>query len=152
MKLPANQEIVIEGNTMEIKAVLNPAGTSMIEMCVLRSTDKLKYMRIVLYPERGLAHSQRFDSPQRCESLISIDSSFSSTLPDVKCRAPESAPVIIKKGEYLDLRVFIDRSVVEVFVNDRQCIAVRVYPGREDSVGVSLRSQGKDAQLMSLDA
>ncbi|MHC4337940.1 MAG: GH32 C-terminal domain-containing protein [Planctomycetota bacterium] len=54
--------------------------------------------------------------------------------------------------EPLKLRVFVDRSVVEVFVNGKQCVAVRVYPGREDSTGVSLRSQGQDATLKSLDA
>jgi beta-fructofuranosidase len=54
--------------------------------------------------------------------------------------------------ERLKLRVFIDKSVVEVFVNDRQCLAVRVYPGRTDSRGVSLRSQGQEARLISLDA
>ena len=48
--------------------------------------------------------------------------------------------------------MFVDRSVVEVFVNGKQCVAVRVYPDREDSVGVSLRSQGQDAVLKSLDA
>jgi beta-fructofuranosidase len=48
--------------------------------------------------------------------------------------------------------VFIDKSVVEVFVNGKQCVAMRVYPGSEDSTGVSLRSQGKDSQLKALDA
>jgi beta-fructofuranosidase len=48
--------------------------------------------------------------------------------------------------------VFIDKSVVEVFVNGKQCVAMRVYPGRADSIGVSLRSQGQDATLKSLDA
>ena len=50
------------------------------------------------------------------------------------------------------MRVFIDRSVVEVFVNGKQCAAVRVYPSREDSIRVSLRSQGRDAELKSIDA
>ena len=48
--------------------------------------------------------------------------------------------------------MFIDKSVVEVFVNGKQCVAMRVYPGREDSVGVSLRSQGQDSELRSLNA
>ena len=39
-----------------------------------------------------------------------------------------------------------------MFANDRLCIAARVYPGRDDSVGVSLRAQGSDAVLKSLDA
>ena len=54
-------------------------------------------------------------------------------------------------GETLKLRVFIDKSVVEVFANGRQCLAVRVYPGREDSTGVSLRAQGAVAALSALD-
>jgi beta-fructofuranosidase len=84
--------------------------------------------------------------------LITIDSSSSSLLPDVLSRAPETAPVFIGPDEPLKLRVFIDRSVVEVFVNGKQCVAMRVYPGREDSIGVSLRSQGQDSELKSLDA
>ena len=50
------------------------------------------------------------------------------------------------------MRVFVDKSVVEVFANGKQCVAMRVYPGREDSVGVSLRAQGDDAELKSLNA
>jgi beta-fructofuranosidase len=46
----------------------------------------------------------------------------------------------------------MDRSVVEVFANDKQCLAIRVFPKRADSIGVSLRSQGKEAQLKSFDA
>jgi beta-fructofuranosidase len=37
-------------------------------------------------------------------------------------------------------------------VNGKQCVAVRVYPGREDSVGISLHSRGCGATLKSLDA
>jgi len=86
------------------------------------------------------------------ESLLTLDTSYSSTLPDALSRAPETAPVLIEPDEPLKLRIFIDRSVVEVFVNGKQCLAVRVYPGREDSVGVSIRAQGEDAELRSLDA
>jgi beta-fructofuranosidase len=60
--------------------------------------------------------------------------------------------VILERDEPLKLRVFVDKSVVEVFVNGKQCVAARVYPGRGDSVGVSLRSQGRDSTLKSLDA
>ena len=72
-------------------------------------------------------------------------------LPDVISRAPETAPVYLAPDERLSLRIFIDKSVVEVFINDKQCVAMRVYPGREDSTGVSIRSQGKDIELVSLE-
>lgn len=48
-------------------------------------------------------------------------------------------------GEPLRLRVFIDRRVVEVFANKKQYLAIRAYPEREDSLGVSLRAQSQDA-------
>ncbi len=89
---------------------------------------------------------------ETCDSVVTIDSAYSSELPDVTSRAPESAPFWLAPDEPLKLRVFIDRSVVEVFVNGRQCVALRVYPGRADSLGVSLRAQGQDAKLISLEA
>ncbi len=53
----------------------------------------------------------------------------------------EEAPLELKKGEPLVLRVFIDKSVIEVFANDRQAIARMVYPTLKGR-GVQLFSQG----------
>ncbi len=154
MNLPANQEIVLEnvkGNAMEIIAEIDPKDAPMVEMNVLRSPNREEVTRIMFFKQRGYRDlSKGWRRPS--ESLISIDSSRSSMLPDVLSRAPETAPIFMEKKETLTLRVFIDRSVVEVFANGKQCIALRVYPGREDSIGVSLRSQGQDATLKSLDA
>ena len=121
----------------------------MIEMNVLRSPNREEVTRIMFFKERGYRDRSRRG---RLSGVISIDSSRSSVLPDVRSRAPETAPVFIAGNESLKLRVFIDRSVVEVFVNGRQSVALRVYPGREDSLGISLRAQGQDADLKSLDA
>ena len=85
-------------------------------------------------------------------TVVSIDSSRSTTASDVTCRPPETAQVDMANNEPLKLRVFIDRSIVEVFINGRQCVTARVYPDRRDSLGVSLRVQGKAAKLNSLDA
>ncbi|MRS60455.1 hypothetical protein [Larkinella terrae] len=37
-------------------------------------------------------------------------------------------------------------------MNSRQCVAVRIYPGRSDSQGVSIRAHGSPATLQSLEA
>ena len=58
---------------------------------------------------------------------------------------------IEEKGIRVLHRVLL-ASVVEVFINGKECVALRVYPGREDSLGVSLRAQGGNAELKSLDA
>lgn len=149
--LPANQEVVLEnvgGNAIEIVAEIDTGNASAVELDVLRSPDKEEVTRIIFYRKRGLRNPEN----GRHSSLISIDSTHSSSLPEARCRAPETAPVFLADDEPLKLRVFVDKSVVEAFVNGKQCVALRVYPGREDSVGVSLRSQGRDATLTSLDA
>ena len=122
----------------------------MVEMNVLRSPGREECTRIAFFPNRGFADRVRGSS--RRQSLVTIDSSYASCAPDVMSRAPETAPVCIDQSERLELRVFIDRSVVEVFVNGRQCVGVRVYPERDDSLGVSFRSQGTAARIHSLDA
>ncbi|MEM7533912.1 MAG: glycoside hydrolase family 32 protein [Chloroflexota bacterium] len=169
MTLPANQEVVldaVQGNAMELQLEIDPQDAPMVELNVLRSPDKEEYTRIAFYKHRGFRRRFRVPNgtalnansgalrnrPIRHESLITLDMSYSSTAPDVLSRAPETAPIHIEDGEKLNLRVFIDRSVVEVFVNGKQCVAARVYPERGDSVGVSLRAQGQDAVLTSLDA
>jgi beta-fructofuranosidase len=151
--LPANEEVVLEtvsGNTLEIIATIAAKELPLVEMNVLRSPGKEEFTRIAFFRERGY-HNRGHREGGR-QSLISLDTSYSSLAGDVMSRAPETAPVDIDSEEDLTLRVFIDRSVVEVFVNDVQCVAARVYPDRDDSMGVSFRSQGLDAELKGLDA
>ena len=64
----------------------------------------------------------------------------------------ERAPFALKPGEPLKLRVFVDKSVVEIFANDRQAIGRRVYPARPDSLGVVLFALGGPARVTALTA
>ena len=166
--LPANEEIVldsIQGNALELVLELAPGDAPLIELKVLRSPNQEEFTRIAFFKARGFRYRPRQPQgalnansdelrplPFRHDSLITIDASHASILPDALSRAPETAPVYLAPNEPLQLRVFIDRSVVEVFVNGKQCAAVRVYPGRQDSLGVSLRAQGQAAMLKRLDA
>jgi len=67
-------------------------------------------------------------------------------------RRVERAPLELKDGEPLKLRVFVDKSVVEIYANDRQAICRRVYPGRHDSLGVMLFASGGDARFSGVRA
>ncbi len=160
MTLPANEEVVLEnisGNAIEIIAEIDPKDSPMVEMNVLRSPNKEEFTRIAFFKDRGVYQGRDYNRPvspfnPRFNSLLTIESSYSSTLPDVRSRAPETGPFRLEANETLKLRIFIDKSVVEVFANGKQCVAQRVYPGLEESVGVSLRSQNLDAELLSLEA
>ena len=67
-------------------------------------------------------------------------------------RTVERAPLPPKDGEPLTLRVFVDKSIVEVYANDRQAIRRRVYPARDDSLGVVLFAAGGEAKFTSAEA
>jgi formylglycine-generating enzyme required for sulfatase activity len=52
-------------------------------------------------------------------------------------RRVELAPFSLKPGEPLDLRACVDKSVIEVYANDRQAICRRVFP-EAGSLGLAL--------------
>ena len=54
----------------------------------------------------------------------------------------------LSTGEPLELRVFLDGSVIEVYANGRACISDRIYPTREDSIGVGAFARGRGAALL----
>jgi len=180
MKLPANKEIVlknIKGNAMEINIEIDPKDAPVIELNVLRSPGREEYTQITFHRERGMPPGRDYRygeiarvrgvnvpiatpgtpvapsaTPPIRESLITLETSFSSLHPDVRPRGPETGAFIFNRDETLKLRIFIDKSVVEVFANGKQCLAARVYPSRDDSIGFSIRSQGQESELKSLEA
>jgi beta-fructofuranosidase len=63
----------------------------------------------------------------------------------------EEAPLELKNGELLVLRIFVDKSIVEVFANDRQAIGRVVYPTLGGK-GISLFSKGGNIEAKSVKA
>ena len=64
----------------------------------------------------------------------------------------QTAPFTLAPDEPLQLRVFLDRSILEIYANGRQCVTQRIYPSRPDSLGVSLFSQHETTIVYSVDA
>lgn len=60
----------------------------------------------------------------------------------------EHGPLTLEPGEPLKLRVLLDKSVIEVFANDRQAITRRIYPAA-GSRGIKAFSTGGASQLTS---
>jgi beta-fructofuranosidase len=61
-------------------------------------------------------------------------------------------PLELEPGEALTLRVFLDRSVVEVFANRKVCITERIYPEDLNAVQASLFAEGGQAAVKQVDA
>jgi len=153
MILEANKELVLEtidGNCMEMEVEVDPMDANFIELKVLRSPDSEEFTRIAFYKNRGYRSTRHRARCSRSDSIIGLDNSHSSTAPDVQARLPENGGFDLPDGDPLKLRIFIDKSIVEVFANDRQCVALRVYPERDDSTGVSILAKGSEAKLLKL--
>jgi beta-fructofuranosidase len=106
-------------------------------------------LRVLQSPNGGEVTVIRF---AREKKTLSIDTLHASKLRGLKPRTPETAPFELAKAEPLELRIFVDRSIIEVFANGRRFLGLRVYPTRGDARGVSLFSTGGDAELASLQA
>jgi sucrose-6-phosphate hydrolase SacC (GH32 family) len=64
----------------------------------------------------------------------------------------QEAPFKLAGGETLELRIFLDHSMLEVFANDRQCVTQRIYPTLPDSLDVTLFARGGGATVRSVEA
>ena len=113
------------GRAMELEVVIGPGDAGEVGRRVLRSPG---------------------------EEGQTTDASRASLRTDVTPCSPEVGPLYLEDGESVRLRAFMDRSIVEVFANDRQCLTLRAYPTRPDSTGVSAFPYGGDARLVSLTA
>ena len=84
-------------------------------------------------------------------ATLSVDRTRSSRDPEA-IRDVHTASLPLEAGEGLDLHVYVDHSVIEVIANGRACLASRVYPTREDSVGLAVFAEGGAATVASLRA
>lgn len=64
----------------------------------------------------------------------------------------QEAPFQLRSAETLKLRIFLDRSILEVFANGRQCVTQRIYPSRADSKQIKLFCKGSAITVRSLGA
>ena len=129
---------------MEIEAVIDPRKASEVGLRVLRSPNGREQTTISLFMH-AWAWPWKADKRQ-----LMIDVSRDSLSPVVAARTPEIGPLYLRNGEPLRLRIFIDRSIVEVFANGRQCLTLRAYPTLKSSTGVSVFARGGEAELVSL--
>ncbi len=155
--LPAQGELRLDGvhsDSFELHLVVPPSDATELGLKVRCSPDGAE---------------QTVVTCDRAAGTLSVDVSRSSLDARIRyryyrfegplARRPETerdcprqvAPLRLGAAEPLDLRVFVDRSVIEVYANRRQCLTQRVYPTREDSLGVALFSRGGPAVVARLD-
>ena len=146
VELSSGEEVMLDsvrGNTIEIAITLQPGTAHEIGLNVLRSPDNQEATRISFFPK---------GHPRFGSAMLQIDGVNSSVREDLIPRPAEVAPLDVGDDDPIELRIFIDRSIVEVFANERQCLTLRAYPDRDDSIGVSLFARGGSAKFSDIEA
>ena len=125
----------IAGNALEIEVELLPQGATQCGLKVCRSPGGEE------------------------QTAVFYDATDGSLKLDVRKaslgegpRNVETGPFALPAGTSLTLRVFVDKSVVEAFADDRQAVMRRIYPTRPDSIGVSLFAEGGRMQVRQIKA
>ncbi|MDR5672966.1 Glycosyl hydrolases family 32 (levanase/invertase) [Halalkaliarchaeum sp. AArc-CO] len=116
------------GRSIEIEATLEVGDASEVGFLVCATPDGAEQTRI------------RYDSES-----VTIDRKHSSLDPGAN-RAPQSVAVDDLESP-LDVRVFVDGSVVELFAGERRALTSRIYPTRHDSTGVAAYAVDGDGSV-----
>ena len=138
MSVPAGGDLVVKGvcgNSLELAVEIRSGGARRFGVKVCRSPG-------------GEEETPVFYDAE--EKKLKIDTRRSSMTEGPK--SVEAGPFELRPGEPLKLRVFVDKSVVEVLANDRQAVMRRIYPSRKDSVGVSVFANGGPVRVTRFDA
>jgi beta-fructofuranosidase len=122
------------GRAIELDVLVDVASELSFDLDVLRSPDGAEYTRI------------RYDVSS---GLLAIDRRMSST-DTASVKDVHTAPLRLDGSGRIRLRVFVDRSIVEVFSGEISLTA-RVYPAREDSIGVAIGAGAGRARVLCFD-
>lgn len=137
ISIPADSEVMLEqfgGNSIELKVVMHAPQARQygVKVCCSPGGEE---QTLVYY--------------DAVEKKLKVDTQKSSLTGGPK--SVEAGPLELQTGEPLELRVFVDKSVVEVFANGRQAVMRRIYPSRKDSLGVAVYSQGGPASATAIE-
>ncbi len=124
----------VDGATIELTAEVALTDAESVELSVFETPDRAEYTPI-RYEKDGTLSVDR--APSSRDPHTFVDTQSMSVPP---------------YDEPLSLRIFLDRSVVEIYANDRHCLTSRVYPTRDDAVGLSVVAEGGSASISSLSA
>jgi len=155
IRLTADSELTLDdvrGDRLELAVEVDAGDLPEFGVKVRCSPGGEEQTAIVLNPGAKTLSVEMGESSLD-ESIQYLYYRWAKESPDGKLTIDaQSAPFALADGESLKLRIFLDRSVLEVFANGRQCVTQRIYPTRSDSLGVVLFSRGGSVNVKSVDA
>ncbi len=160
LKLWEHQEKVLDfqGDSYELEIILAPQGLKKLYIALRRSPKgEEKVMCIIDAKANSLTidfsesrEKEKFRvETRRWPAFDKVPGDRFGISEEEWFASSQVAPLKIEKNESLKLRIFMDRSIVEIFANERLCVTQRIYPSRTDSLGISFRTVGSDLEITS---
>lgn len=144
----------IHGDSIELEVTIDPLSAKQVGIKVRQTPDSQEETSILV----------------DCETqTLRVDINRSTLDPRIQYRTwcitrptdPDDAnrrvtgqvaPLSWKHGEPVILRIYLDRSMLEVFANNQQCLTQRLWPTRQDAQEVSVFSVGGPARFSQVRA
>jgi hypothetical protein len=131
----------ITGKTIEMEFLIDPLQSNRFGIKVFCSKDGKEQTPIVIDRINNKIQIDLKKSGLEMPEYNEFAMSFASPDPDHNPKIDvQEAPFELKKGEKAHVRVFLDKSTLEVFVNGRQCITQMVYPTLSDATSIEVFS------------
>jgi len=138
----------VAGDCIEIDLEIDPGTASQVGLRVRRSPQG-EEETIVAY-EPGSDELILDVSKSSLDKYVRYGTHRPHTAEGGEDVRVQRAPFEVTPGDTFTLRVFLDKSIIEVYGDDRQCVTQRIYPLREDALGISLFCKGGSAKVLSL--
>ena len=126
------------GKCIEINAEIDMKQARSVEFRVLADAEGKEYTTI------SIISGMNRITP--C-GYISVDTSHASLYTDVIGRIPDSTRFLWDGKEKVNVRIFVDKCMVEVFVNDKAVLCQMAYASLPESDGITVEALGGDATV-----
>lgn len=121
------------GDRLEISLQATAADCASLSLQLRRSPDGAQFTQLDYDSRSGVLRLSRERSTDTAEVTV---------------EACEAA-LPLEQDEALRLRIFLDKSVIEIYANDRLTMTSRIYPSRADAQGLRLVAQGGSATVQA---
>ena len=143
----------VSGNMMEMDILVDPGQAKRFGIKVFSSKDGVEQTPVVVDRTKNILQIDMQKSGINRPVYEEFAMAFAS--PDPKhnpVNLTEDAPFTLRAGEKVHLRVFLDKSMLEVFANGRQCITQVIYPSLKDAVNIEVFADDAPIKVESLRA
>lgn len=143
----------VDGNILEMEMLIDPGKAKRFGVKVFCSKDGREQTPIIIDRDKGelqIDMSQSsLDKPDYLEFAMFFGFPKDAKNPAVET---QNAPFVVNPGEKVHLRIFLDKSILEVFANGRQCITQVIYPTLKDATSIQVFTEDSPVKVSGIKA